>query len=152
MDWLLVVVGLLFVLAAILGRNKWKAAIGARFRGNAASSCHTIIERRVAMAEPTEGTWQACDVMADEDNMVLAVVSVTGDPSRGTTILAFMGCEVDSATTEANARIMAAAREMVAALEGVQDDWGCCCRYPNSSTHSGDCRAVAAVLAKARGE
>ena len=62
------------------------------------------------------------------------------------------GADIGYIWSETDAHLMAAAPDLLAALEGIQDDWGCCCRYPGNGTHESRCRAVTAAIAKAKGE
>lgn len=91
------------------------------------------------MADYTPGPWEVRPDMSVEDT------------ETGTTIAAF--CE------EANARLIAAAPDLLAVLEAVQDgmgSWSACpvCSAGHGDTHADYCeyRLVIAAIAKARGE
>lgn len=89
--------------------------------------------------QPTHGTWSAAHgaVWSDLDgNMPLMIAQCLVSPVR-------------CSSANANAQLMAAAKELLAALEAVRDGDSCWCH--KTEGHEAYCLRARAAIAKARG-
>lgn len=102
------------------------------------------------MTEHTPGPWEPTFNPKRDNTEVCSIMDMGGDPDTGyvaDVYRNYVGSKIPESEYQANARLIAAAPELLEALEAMLDERGALCREPENEAET----IALAAIAKAKG-